>query len=185
MKVLLMAVIAETNMSEMFEEIVMALGGRVAEQVFLDDISTGASADIQQASATARAMVTKYGMSEKLGPISFTDSSHSVFIGRDFSQTKSYSEQTAALIDEEVKRIFDEAAALCTKILVENKLVLAATAKYLLEHETMDADEFKYLCENNGQYPQEKKKVEIEGMPKMPEVFPETSEMEKDRELPH
>ena len=177
---------ATTSKSEMFERIVAALGGRIAEQVFLDDISTGASSDIQQASAIARSMVTKYGMSDRLGPISFDDSSHSVFIGRDFSQTKSYSEQTAALIDEEVKKIFDEASALCTKILVENKLVLAATAKYLLEHETMDAEEFKYLCENNGQYPPEKEKTEIDDLPEIPDVFfNKEKEREKDVELPH
>ena len=79
----------------MFDSIVSALGGRIAEQLFLDDISTGASNDIQQATNIARDMVMKYGMSEKLGPISFDDSSHSIFIGRDFGTTKSYSEETA------------------------------------------------------------------------------------------
>ena len=93
--------------SEMFENIVMALGGRMAEKLFLDDISTGASNDIQQATNIARNMVTVYGMSEKLGPITYDSSERSIFIGRDFGTTKSYSEETAALIDEEVKRIFD------------------------------------------------------------------------------
>jgi cell division protease FtsH len=134
--------------SEMFERIVTALGGRVAEQLFLDDISIGASSDIQSASAIARAMVTKYGMSEKLGPISFDDSSRSVFIGRDFSQTKSYSEKTAALIDDEVKRIFDEAAAKCARILDERRDVVALTARYLLEHESMDGETFRSLCKS-------------------------------------
>ena len=83
----------------MFESIVMALGGRVSEKLFLDDISTGAQGDIQQASDTARKMVTVYGMSERLGPISFDSSEHSIFIGRDFGQTKSYSEETAGIID--------------------------------------------------------------------------------------
>ena len=91
----------------------MSLGGRVSEQLFLDDISTGASGDIQQATHLARAMVTQFGMSEKLGPISYDSSGHSIFIGRDFGMTKSYSEETAAIIDEEVKRIFDEATAKC------------------------------------------------------------------------
>ena len=103
--------------SEMFEDIVMSLGGRMAEKIFLDDISTGASGDIQQATNTARNMVTVYGMSDRLGPISFDSSGHSIFIGRDFGQTKSYSEETAAIIDEEIKRIFDEAAAKCEEIL--------------------------------------------------------------------
>ena len=98
-----------TSKAQMFESIVMALGGRVSERLFLDDISTGASGDIQHASSTARDMVMRYGMSEKLGPISYSDSGHSIFIGRDFGTTKSYSEETAAIIDEEVKRIFTEA----------------------------------------------------------------------------
>ena len=102
-----------TSRAQMFERIVSCLGGRIAEKLFLDDISTGASGDIQQATSIARNMVTRYGMSEKLGPIQYDSSDHSIFIGRDFGTTKSYSEETAALIDEEVKRIFDEAAALC------------------------------------------------------------------------
>jgi len=138
---------------EMFERIISALGGRVAEMLMMDDISTGASADIQQATSIARAMVTKYGMSERLGPISFDSSASSVFIGRDFSQVKSYSEKTAALIDEEVKRIFDEAMGKCKEILTEKKHLLVATAEYLLEHETMTGDEFKYLCEHDGALP--------------------------------
>ncbi|MDR3209564.1 MAG: ATP-dependent zinc metalloprotease FtsH [Oscillospiraceae bacterium] len=137
--------------SEMFERIISALGGRVAESLFLDDISSGASSDIQTASGIARAMVTKYGMSDALGPISFDDSSHSVFIGRDFSQTKSYSEKTAALIDDEVKRIFDQAITECKRILTERREILIATARYLLENETMDGEIFKRLC-NNAAY---------------------------------
>jgi cell division protease FtsH len=144
--------------SEMFERIVSALGGRMAEKLMLDDISTGASADIQQASAIARSMVTKYGMSDKIGPISFDDSSHSVFIGRDFSQTKSYSEKTAALIDDEVKRIFDDAMTKCEELLKAHKNILVATAEYLLENETMDGEDFKYLCEHEGELPPKKPK---------------------------
>lgn len=129
---------------EMFESIVMALGGRVAEKLFLDDISTGASGDIQQASSIARDMVMKYGMSDRLGPISYDTSGHSIFIGRDFGQTKSYSEETAGIIDEEVKAIFDKAAALCEQILTEHANQLRDLAEYLLVHETMEADEFNY-----------------------------------------
>ncbi len=138
--------------TEMFENIVMSLGGRIAEKLFLDDISTGASGDIQQATRIARNMVTVYGMSEKLGPISFDSSSQSIFIGRDFGTTKSYSEDTAALIDAEVKRIFDEAAQLCEKILTEHKDTLIAVAEYLLEHETMEGEEFHYFCDH-GELP--------------------------------
>ncbi len=138
--------------SEMFEDIVMSLGGRVAEKLFLDDISTGASGDIQHATHLARAMVTQYGMSDKLGPISYDSSDHSIFIGRDFGQMKSYSEETAALIDEEVKRIFDEAAAACEKLLEEHRDTLIAVAEYLLEHETMDGEDFNYFCDH-GELP--------------------------------
>ena len=134
--------------AEMFETIVMSLGGRIAEQLFLDDISTGASGDIQQATQIARAMVTQYGMSEKLGPIQYDSSGHSIFIGRDFGQMKSYSEETAALIDEEVKRIFDEASAACEKLLEEHRDTLIAVAEYLLENETMDGEDFNYFCEH-------------------------------------
>ncbi|MCF0121355.1 MAG: ATP-dependent zinc metalloprotease FtsH, partial [Oscillospiraceae bacterium] len=140
--------------SQMFDRIVSALGGRIAEKLMLDDISTGASADIQQASSIARAMVMKYGMSEKVGPISFDDSSHSVFIGRDFSQTKSYSEKTAALIDEAVRDIFDEAAKRCEDILTEHRDMLIATAEYLMVNETMDGADFAYMCEHNGELPE-------------------------------
>ena len=130
---------------EMFENIVMSLGGRIAEKLFLDDISTGASGDIQQASSIARDMVMKYGMSERLGPISYDSSGHSIFIGRDFGQTKSYSEETAGIIDEEVKNIFDKASALCEQILTEHANQLRDIAEYLLVHETMEADEFNYF----------------------------------------
>ena len=143
--------------SEMFESIVMALGGRMAEKLFLDDISTGASGDIQQASNIARSMVMRYGMSEKLGPILYDSSDHSIFIGRDFGTTKSYSEETAALIDEEVKRIFDEASALCEKILTEHADELRAIAEYLLANETMDADEFNYYFEHHEFMPESEK----------------------------
>ena len=139
--------------SEMFEQIVMALGGRMAEKIFLDDISTGASNDIQQATSIARNMVTVYGMSDRLGPISFDSSGHSIFIGRDFGQTKSYSEETAAIIDEEVKKIFDEACKKCEEILNEHRDILIATAEYLLIHEKISGEDFAVFCENGGVLP--------------------------------
>ena len=144
-----------TSRAQMFERIVSCLGGRIAEQLFLDDISTGASGDIQQATSIARNMVTRYGMSEKLGPIQYDSSDHSIFIGRDFGQTKSYSEETAALIDEEVKRIFDEASALCEKILTEHRDTLIGVAEYLLENESMDRETFDYYC-LHGTFPEPK-----------------------------
>ena len=144
---------------EMFESIVMALGGRISEKLFLDDISTGASGDIQQASAIARDMVMRYGMSEKLGPISYDSSGHSIFIGRDFGQTKSYSEDTAGLIDAEVKAIFDEASALCEKILSEHSAQVRDIAEYLLKNETMEADEFNYYFEHGEFMPVSAKAV--------------------------
>ena len=148
-----------TTRAEMFESIVTALGGRIAEKLFLDDISTGASSDIQHASSLARDMVTKYGMSERLGPISYDSSGHSIFIGRDFGQTKSYSEETAAAIDEEVKAIFDQASQVCEKILTEHAEQLRAVAEYLLEHETMEGDEFNYFFEHGEFMPESEKQA--------------------------
>ena len=144
---------------EMFENIVMALGGRIAEKLFLDDISSGASGDIQQASSIARDMVMKYGMSDRLGPISYDSSDHSIFIGRDFGQTKSYSEETAAIIDEEVKKIFDRAGERCEQILTEHAAQLRDIAEYLLEHETMEAEEFNYYFEHGEFMPIPPKKL--------------------------
>lgn len=134
--------------SEMFADIVVSLGGRIAEKLMLDDISTGASGDIQSATRTARAMVTVYGFSDKLGPISFEDAGHSIFIGRDFGTTKSYSEETAAIIDEEVKLIFDEAGKKCEDVLSEHRELLVKVAEYLLVNESMEGEAFASLCDN-------------------------------------
>ena len=142
----------------MFENIVVALGGRVAEKLFLDDISTGASGDIQQATNIARNMVMRYGMSDRLGPILYDSSDHSIFIGRDFGTTKSYSEETAGIIDEEVKAIFDRAAAECERILTEHRQQLIDIAEYLLVHETMEGDTFNYFFEH-GEFPSETEKL--------------------------
>ena len=147
-----------TSRAEMVENIVVALGGRMSEKLFLDDISTGASGDIQQASSLARDMIMKYGMSERLGPISYDNSGHSIFIGRDFGHTKSYSEETAAAIDEEVKALFDKAAAQCEAILTEHGDQLRDIAEYLLVHETMEAEVFNYFFEH-GQFPPEDMKL--------------------------
>ena len=147
--------------TEMTENIITALGGRCAEKLFLHDISNGASGDIQQATEIARTMVTVYGMSDRLGPISFDSSGHSIFIGRDFGQTKSYSEETAAIIDEEVKRIFDEAMQRCEAILTEHGELLVALAEYLLVNESMEGEDFRYFCEHNGELPLPGKSGEV------------------------
>ncbi len=146
-----------TSRSAMYENIVVSLGGRMAEKLFLDDISTGASGDIQQATNIARNMVMRYGMSDRLGPILYDSSDHSIFIGRDFGTTKSYSEETAGVIDEEVKAIFDRAAADCERILTEHREQLIAVAEYLLQHETMEGEEFDYFFEHGTFMPESAK----------------------------
>ena len=134
---------AYLSRKELEERIAVCLGGRVAEQIVLGDISTGASSDIQKASATARAMVTKYGMSDKLGTIHYGSDNDEIFIGRSMAQARSYSEAVAGRIDEEVKAIVDRAYQRCEEILNEKRAELELTARYLLEHETMDAQTFE------------------------------------------
>ena len=126
---------------ELTERICSLLGGRVAEELVLGDISTGASNDLQNATAIARSMVTKYGMSEKLGAISY-DSGQEVFIGRSMSQTRPYSEEVAGRIDEEIKSLVDGEYRHCREILRSHMDELEKTAQYLLEFETMTADDF-------------------------------------------
>ena len=129
----------------MEEQIVSLLGGRAAEKLMLGDISTGASNDIERASHIARKMVTAYGMSEKLGSIAFESGHDEVFIGKTMGQTRSYSEKTAAEIDEEVKAIIDRAYARCEEILTARREALTAVAEYLLAHETMTGEEFERM----------------------------------------
>jgi len=126
----------------MEEKIVSLLGGRVAEALMLGDISTGASNDIQRASQIARRMVTVYGMSEKLGAVSFETGHDEIFIGREMARSKSYSEAVAAQIDVEVKAIIDAAYRRCEEILRRDREQLVAVAEYLLQNETMSAEEF-------------------------------------------
>ena len=145
-----------TSRAEMYENIVVALGGRMAEKHFLDDISTGASGDIQQATNIARDMVMRYGMSDRLGPILYDSSDRSIFIGRDFGTTKSYSEETAAAIDEEVRKLFDRAASDCEQILEEHRQQLIDLAEYLLIHETMEGEQFNYYFEHGEFMPENK-----------------------------
>ena len=127
---------------ELEERIAVCLGGRVAEQLVLGDVSTGAASDIQKASSIARSMVTKFGMSDKLGAIAYGNESDEVFIGRTMAQARSYSEEVAGLIDEEVKAIVDQAYSRCEEILTRCRKELELTAQYLLTHETMSGETF-------------------------------------------
>ena len=131
--------------TEMEENIVSLLGGRVAEALILNDISTGASNDIERATQIARSMVTKYGMSERIGALMLGSSQDEVFLGRDFGHTKEYSEETAAVIDEETKRIVDTGYNRAKKILSDNVDKLHQVAGILLEKEKINADEFEAI----------------------------------------
>ena len=127
--------------SEMFEHIVSSLGGRIAESLKMDDISTGASADIQNATSIAHEMVTRYGMSDALGTVRYGDDGE-VFVGMSYGRTKPYSEETAGKIDDEVRRIVDQAYEQCRSILRTNDDKLEAVASYLMEHDTMTRSQF-------------------------------------------
>ena len=132
--------------NEMYEQIVALLGGRAAEDLFLGDISVGASNDIERATKLAKDMVARYGMSEKIGTVSYLDDGE-VFIGRDYQTTKSYSEQVAGTIDQEVKALIDRAYDHCRKILTEDSEKLKALTDYLLEHESITGAQFADLME--------------------------------------
>ena len=140
--------------TEMKEEIIVLLGGRVAEQLIFNDISTGASNDIERATDIARSMITKYGMSKKLGPITFGESSNEVFIGRDMGHVKNYSEKIAAEIDEEIFAIVKEGYEKVTDILSENIDKLHEVAKILLEKEKLSGEEFTAIMK--GEYDPDK-----------------------------
>ena len=130
---------------KMLQEIMVDLGGRIAEELVFDDITTGASQDIRQATAVARNMVTKYGMSEALGLVNYDSDQDEVFIGRDLAHTKSHSEQVAGTIDTEIKRIVDDCYQKAKAIILENKHILDACAELLLEKEKISREEFEAL----------------------------------------
>ena len=132
--------------NQMYEQIVSLLGGRVAEDLFLGDISVGASNDIDRATKLAKDMVARYGMCEKLGTVSYLDGGE-VFIGRDYQTTKSYSEKVAATIDDEVKNLIDKAYGQCKQILSENADRLHAVVDFLLEKESMTGEQFAAIME--------------------------------------
>ena len=139
-----------SSRNEMLEDIVVCLGGRVAEALILDDISTGASNDIEKATKTARSMVTKYGMTKELGCICYGTDNNSVFLGRDMGRTQDYSEATAAKIDELVLEIVNEAYAKAEQILGDNIDKLHDIAAYLMKHEKMASEDFEAVM--NGTY---------------------------------
>ena len=135
---------------KMLQDIQVSLGGRIAEELIFDDITTGASQDIKQATGVARAMVTKYGMSEELGMVNY-DSDEEVFIGRDFGHTKGYGEAVASKIDMEIKRIVDECYQKAKAIILEHRKVLDETAELLLEKEKITREEFEALFQKEEQ----------------------------------
>lgn len=148
--------------TDMFEEICELLGGRVAESLTLGDISTGASNDIERATKIARKMVTAYGMSDKLGPIAYNSENDEIFLGRDLAQTRNYSEQVAAEIDSEMRKIIDEAYAKTRQILQEQRDKLNAVAQYLFNHEKMSGEEFEKFFQDDDNGP--------DGVPKLADV---------------
>lgn len=133
--------------NDMLDDIVVLLGGRVSEAVFLGDISTGASNDIERATDLARDMVTRYGMSEVLGPVSYSSGSHEVFLGMDYNNTKNYSETIASEIDKEITRIVTDGYTRCEKIIREHSDKIEELSQYLIVHEKIDADDFKSLMD--------------------------------------
>ena len=132
--------------NEMYEEIVSLLGGRVAEDLFIGDISVGASNDIDRATKLAKDVIARYGMCEKLGTVSYLAGGE-VFIGRDYQTTKSYSEKVAATIDDEVKLLIDKAYAHCKQILQDNSDKLNEVVQFLLEQESMTGEQFEACME--------------------------------------
>ena len=150
----------KTHMSrgEMKDNLVSLLGGRVAESVMLDDICTGASNDIQRATDIARKMVTTYGMSEKLGPIVYGSGHEEVFLGRDFNSTPNYSDKVAAEIDEEIRRIIDEAYNTATETITANKNKVERIADFLIKNETMTEEQFNAVMEGE---PTDEELIEI------------------------
>ena len=131
--------------NQMLENIVVDLGGRVAEELVIGDVTTGASQDIKQATAIARAMVTKFGMSKKLGLINYEQEDDEIFIGRDLAHTRAYGERVATIIDEEVKRIVDEAYEKARELIMAHEDVLHRSAQLLIEKEKISREEFEAL----------------------------------------
>lgn len=158
--------------TQMREHIIMLLGGRVAEEIFLDDICTGASNDIERATTTARNMVTKYGFSEKLGTVVYGSDNDEVFLGKDYGHTRNYSEAVAAQIDDEIRQIVENAYSACREILKSNADKMHRLAEYLLKYEKIDNEKFERLMNGEDIFADE---PEIEAEPvKQTEAVQET-----------
>lgn len=157
---------------KMYQDIVMTMGGRVAEAITFEDVCTGASGDIQQATKRARAMVTHYGFSEKLGPVLYGgDDNGGVFLGRDYGHTPQYSEETLNLIDSEIKSIITKAYDECTALLTEHKDKLTEVAEYLIENEKISGDDFDKLMKGELDW----RKTEEKTVSEAPEASEEPS----------
>ncbi len=145
----------------MLQDIMVSLGGRIAEEIIFDDITTGASSDIKRATKVARKMVTRFGMSDNIGVINYDDEDDEVFIGRDLAHTRSHSESIAGEIDKEVKAMIDDCYAKAKTIIMENEEVLHKCAKLLLEKEKITRSEFESLFEESYQEPEDEQQVVI------------------------
>ena len=152
---------------DMLDDIVVLLGGRVAEALILGDISTGASNDIERATELARDMVTRYGMSDLVGPVSYSSGNHEIFLGRDYNNTRNYSETVASEIDSEINRIVKESYSRCEAILKANTDKLHELAKYLMKHEKIDAEDFEKLMK--GTLEEESGAVSEPALPQEPQ----------------
>ena len=150
--------------NQMLDDIVVSLGGRVAEEIIFGDVSTGASSDIQHATRVATDMVTRYGMSEKLGTVLYGSehSSDAVFLGRDFNSSRNFSEETAASIDEEIRRIISESHARCMTYVADHRDKLDLVAAYLLKHETMEGETFRAAMERDAVTMEELEAIDAE-----------------------
>ena len=156
---------AFVSKNEMYNNIIVLLGGRVAEKLILDDISTGASNDLERATATARNMVTRYGFSDNLGPVVYGQGEHEVFLGRDYTNTPSYSDNVAAEIDNEIRTIVENAFEDAETILTDHIDQLHKIAKYLMKHEKIDGPNFEKLMKDElpaSEYEDTKQEVELE-----------------------
>lgn len=165
---------------KMYQDIIMTMGGRVSEALSFDDVCTGASGDIQQATKRARAMVTQYGFSEKLGPVQYGGGNNEVFLGRDYGHTRDYSESTAALIDEEVKNLITKAYKDCEALLKEHYDKVKELGEYLIEYEKIDGNDFEKLMK--GELVWEKKDKKLEESKAETEENKETSSDEEKSE---
>jgi cell division protease FtsH len=159
-----------SSRGEMLDEIAMMLGGRVAEAITIGDITTGATNDIERATKLARQMVTQFGMSDKLGPMTLGDGQHEVFLGRDFSATPNYSQEIAFEIDKEIRRLIDDAYEVAYRILAERRELLDLMASVLVERETVDKEELEALLSGRwAEHLEEEKRREAEAAVNAPD----------------